>query len=834
MIKTVQSKFIPILIALAILLIALPQRAQDHPVGEIDSLAVVADSLDSLYTFSDSSAFAFSDSLDSLFTLQDTIVIDSIYYKADSIYYYVQEERIMLAGNAFLRYQTATISSDTISVDMQQEKAASEGQALMKEGSHQLLGDEIRFDIADQDGMIKQGATKFDKGYYYGEEVRKVGKEVFDIDNGYFTTCDSQEPHYYIYSRDMRLYRDDKIVAKPVVFYVNYFPVLALPYATFTIKRGRQSGFLVAEPGYNSSDGKYLKNIAYFIAISDYANLTTTLDYMELSGWETRVEGDYTKQYDFNGNYDARLTERNGGLNSSDSYQWYFYSHHHHEIAYKTTFESDLKFVSNKNIFENSDDINERLKEEITSSMSYKTYVFDRLLSASSSYTENLSTDEKSITLPSVSYSLPSKPVYELFIGTEDLEEISADDDDTQKWWEPLSYSYSFKGVHTGTIVDEDPDLEEVLWESHRDSTGAYVSEHHAGVLNTAGLRYSWKAAGWLDLTQSLTTNAVVIDRDRDNNKAAAGYDYSTSSKASFSLYGTRQMPAMYVRAVRHIMTPSVAFTYKPDFQENSDLYSFGSVGVNSSKKSRTLRYALSNTWQLKLRGKDGGSERKLNDFFKIDSAVSYNLEGEGKKFGTISHRLSFKPATAEVGSFNFKWTNSGSIYEDPYDFNLNSWSVSTGFTISGDASFTEYFPEPLNRFETSKFFLKDSLATEDEGRGTLDTIDKVEQLSNSEQWSIGVTHDYSQRRGIDDFTSNLRIRSEFRLTTNWTVSYSNYIDLQESEFISHELILTRMLHCWKLTFRWTKEGDFWDYRLSLFAIKLPDALKFTTSDHKH
>ncbi len=826
MIKTVQSKIIPALILIMILLAVVPQLAEDQSPGDIgspDSLAMLADSI------------ALGDTIlvDSI-AIEDTIRIDSIYYTADSIYYYVQEERIMLSGNAFLRYQDATIGSDTIMVDMKEQVAASMGQALMKQDSHQLLGDEIHFDIEKQTGLISQGATKFDKGYYYGKEVRKVGKEVFDIDKGYFTTCDSKEPHYFIYSRDMRLYKDDKIVAKPVIFYVNHFPVLALPYATFTIKRGRKSGFLVAEPGYNSHDGKYLKNIAYFIAISDYTDVTTTLDYLEKTGWESRVEGRYKKQYDFDGDYIARLHKYNGNLSTSDRYEWYVRSTHSHNTGYNSTFNSNLEFVSNKNLWAGDDDINDRLKEKLSSTIAYKTPLFERNLYVNASYTDDLTEDTKSLVLPSVSYSLPSKPVYELFIGNEDLEEMSEDDDDEDKWWEALSYSYTFKGVHTGTIEEEDPDFDHIFWLSHRDSTGTYLSEHHAGILNTGGLTYSWKTLGWLNLSQSLSAKAVVIDRDKDNNKAATGYDYSTTTRASFSLYGVKQMPGMYVSGVRHIATPSISFTYKPDFEENADLYSFGGVGVNSGKKSRTINYGLDNTWQLKLRGDGEKGETKLNDFLSLKSRLTYNLDSEGKGFGNISHTLGFKPAKTELGLFGFTWSNSGSITEDAYDFDISNWSVNTSFAISGEASYTDYFPEPLNRFETSTFFLEDSLETEEESTKRLDTIDKIEQLADTENWKVTATHQYSQNRYSKYYKSNLRINTSFRVTTNWTISYDNYIDLKESEFISHELTITRMLHCWKLTFKWTKSGDYWDYRLTLFAIKLPDALKFRTSDHKH
>jgi hypothetical protein len=73
----------------------------------------------------------------------------------------------------------------------------------------------------------------------------------------------------------------------------------------------------------------------------------------------------------------------------------------------------------------------------------------------------------------------------------------------------------------------------------------------------------------------------------------------------------------------------------------------------------------------------------------------------------------------------------------------------------------------------------------------------------------------------------------EFKLTDNWYIAYDNYYDGKEGKFVSHALDVTRKMHCWELKIKWSKQGDYWDYRLLFENIKLPRSLKFETKDHK-
>ena len=779
----------------------------------------------------------FTDSLEVIVSLQS----DSLIYVADSIDYNIESEIIQLSGNTSVTYHSSIIKADTIMINLKMEQAFAKGKSYLQDGSQNMLGRDICYDLQTKWGLVTSGASKFDKGYYYGTEIRKIDDDTYDVDDGVFTTCDALHPHFYIKSKELRFYRNDKFVAKPVVFYVNHFPVFGFPFGTFTLKRGRQSGILVPSPGWNKRKGKYLENIAYYFAYRDHADFTLALDYYELTGWELGFRSKYKQRYVHYGFFNAILQKKIEGPQISQ-YEWNIKSRHHHDFGNKTTFDMNLNFISSKRVWEGSEDLDERLAEKITSSMAFKKPLFNSTLYISANYIDDLENQTKDITLPSISYSLPSRPVYEIFVN--EIDDIPED-----VWWENFSYSYKVKATHEGDINDSTATIWDILYDDTLgpDTTYATGNQHNAGVKHVASLSYSYKLKGWLNLSQSVSGNEAWFDRDKNNVKFVRGMDYNSNSSLSFNLYGMRALPGFYVSAIRHIITPKLSFTYRPDFSENDRFYSFGGIGVSSAIKSRKVSFSLGNKWQLKLAAIKKIKERKINDFFSITSSISYDYEKDNG-FSDISHSVKLRPNKISFGVVDISTNSSGSFSQATYDLGVSDWdprnwelgvtnwnfNITSALKFSGDANYVDYFPLAKNDFVSGDFFSSDSIDTDTER--TITTLEELDELNReAKNWAFTVSHIFKLNKAqyaIDDYSSNLRMSVSARITKNWAISYDNYIDLEADELVSHNFTITRDLHCWKMTFRYTKQGDYWNYQFKLFDIKLEDALKFSTSDH--
>ena len=79
----------------------------------------------------------------------------------------------------------------------------------------------------------------------------------------------------------MKMIGKDKVVARPVILYIGDLPVFAVPYYVFPVRKGRHSGFLTFEIGNFERGERFIRNLGYYWAASEYWDLETSLDFYE-------------------------------------------------------------------------------------------------------------------------------------------------------------------------------------------------------------------------------------------------------------------------------------------------------------------------------------------------------------------------------------------------------------------------------------------------------------------------------------------------------------------------------------------------------------------------
>ncbi len=750
---------------------------------------------------------------------------DSLAYAADSLAYNHALEQIRLYGNTSISYQSFEISSDSLLVDLKNNRAFSQGNTVMRDGDQIILGDDVAYDIDSQTGSLSGGISRMEKSYYTGDEIRKISAEAYDVDNGSFTTCENEEPDFWFTAKKLRIYRGDKIVGKPVIAYVNHLPVFYFPFIVVPLQSGRKPGFLIPQPGYNTIDGKFFRDIAWYYPYKDYADLILSLDLYERTGWRAELQLDYLRRYLLNGNLNAAFQRRSGGSQSFND--WSLRATHHQELGNRATFDANVDFVSNKRIWEGSSDIDESLAQTVTSSLSYRRPLLGSYLNVGASYTEDLINNRGTVSLPSASFALPTRPLYELFYKPERSPDA---------WWSNLNYSYNLRLDHSGSLYSSDRQFMDYVWNNRYAEADSVW--HNFGIKQQLGLSYSWKAFGWLGLQHGARYNEAWFDRDKNGATLVRGNDYNAYTNASFNVYGIRNFKQGWLKSLRHILTPNAGISFNPDFSANSRFYSFGGIGLLNSARSANLNLSLDQKWQIKF-GKD---DRKINDVLSLSSRSSANLlNPDVRPFQTISHTAAFRPGNFSLGSLKLPGTKTRleglslaysaqySLSHSPYGMSWNDWQIgsqyfSQGFTLTGSAPYQDYFQKAKNRI-FDPYQQADSLQMPSQ---------PLSAAESSNTWRVAVSHDLSATTNLFDPSSqNLRLDSSLRLTKNWSVAYGSYFSLKTGEQLSQTIRVTRDLHCWKLELSYTRRNDYWEYKVALFNLALPDALRFQTSDSK-
>ncbi len=751
---------------------------------------------------------------------------DSLFYSADSLHYNNALEHIRLFGNTKIRYHNFEISSDSLLVDLKNKRAFSQGNTVMRDGDQIILGEDVAYDIDSQTGILSGGISRMDKSYYTGENIRKISDEAYDVDGGRFTTCENEDPDFWFTAKKLRIYRGDKIVGKPVVAYVNHLPIFYFPFIVIPLQSGRKPGFLIPQPGFNNIDGKFFKDIAWYYPYKDYADLILSLDIYERTGWRAALKLDYLRRYAHSGNMEASFQRRNAGVGYFND--WSLRLNHHQDFTNRASFDANVDFVSNKRVWESSSDIDESLAQSVTSTLSYRQPFLGSNLNLGASYTQDLINDRAAISLPSASFALPTRPVYELFYKPERR---------PSAWWSDLNYSYNLRMDHSGSLNTTDSQIMDYIWSNRVDpSDSSFVAQHNLGLKHQLGLSYNWNAFGWLGFQHGLRYNEAWFDRDRNNARFVRGNDYNAYTNASFNIYGIKNFKQGWLKSLRHVLTPNAGISFNPDFSANERFYSFGGVSLNRTGKSANLNLSLDQKWQIKY----GKENRKLNDVFSFNSRSSANLlNPQQKPFETISHTAAFRPGSFNLGnlslpgtkfrlnglslSYSSQYSLSHSLYELGWDdWKISSQYFSQSLNLSGSAPYQTYFTKDKNRI-FDPWQSRDSLS-----------FDSDTFSANPNTWRLAVSHDLSAAsRLFEPNAHNLRLDTSFKITQNWSLSYGNYFNLKTGEMLSQTVKVSRDLHCWKLDLSYTRRNDYWEYKVALFNLALPDALRFQTSDSK-
>ena len=205
-------------------------------------------------------------------------------------------------GNVEVTRGTLFLRADHAQLNMVTKDLVAWGNVILREGEDVLESERLDINLNTRLGRVYQ-AKLFLKDQNFrmtGEEVEKLGESRYRIRDGSFTTCDAKRPPWKFTMRELDVTIEGYGIAKGPVFHIEDIPVLYFPFAVFPVKRERQTGFLIPEPGYSSKYGPELKN-AFFWAISKDMDATLYFDWLGDRGFKEGLEYRYALSPDIIG-----------------------------------------------------------------------------------------------------------------------------------------------------------------------------------------------------------------------------------------------------------------------------------------------------------------------------------------------------------------------------------------------------------------------------------------------------------------------------------------------------------------------------------------------------
>jgi lipopolysaccharide assembly outer membrane protein LptD (OstA) len=616
-----------------------------------------------------------------------------INYQANLINYSMADEPTLLKKNAAINYGDMAMTSGQIGVfwrknllrakSLVDTAGAKDTPVLKQKGHDDFRGEAMVYDLKTQRGKVEAGRTKMEDGNYFGEKVTRVNEDVFLMEDGYYTTCDLEEdPHFYFYSKHMKLLTDKIIIARPIVFYIADIPLLALPYAVFPQQKGRSSGFILPSYDYRPNNGgRALKGFGYYWAINDYSDFKLTGDFWDqYEEFSLRSVLRYKKRYSINGGFDASMASDRPGLGEPATWRWKLNFRHSQTINPTLSISANGNLSGDANFDRTySHSQSERLNTKLRSGVLVnKTFEETKSkLTIGGNYDENLQVTRKvqaapeaagvkltgpTLRAPSMTFNKPSAAIFKT-TGTQ------------TKWYNSFRWSYNnnFKTTRRWSYlsyVNSDTSSEDsLLWEKTIDDTRTW--RHNLSLSGNTQIMDVFKVVGSVSYADAwaFRYNEALFDEFStvrlDSSSGAVltnevdGFirrgTFSTSASLNTKLYGIIPVKLAGLQAIRHTLTPSVSLRYSPNFSDDIwgytetyidsagnevifDRFNGSDIGPTPDNETLNMSYGINNVFDYKLvRGKE---ERK-GQFFTWNLSGSYNFKKDSLKASDI--RNTFK-----------------------------------------------------------------------------------------------------------------------------------------------------------------------------------------------
>jgi len=760
---------------------------------------------------------------------------DTVFYASDSIFYLPGDSTISLIHNASVNDKKVSLAAAMINYNTADQVVTAYDDTtqfndstdiyipvLLKDGTEELIGSYLEYSMETEKGMIWHSRSEFQDAYYRGKQLFREEDDVFYVKNAVYTSCDQDPPHFHFWSYQMKIIKDDKAMARPVFMFIEKipFPPFPLPYYIFPLKKGRHSGILPFKFGNFSRGGRFIKNVGYYWAASEYWDMLASFDYNEDYGMTYNAALKYNLRYHFSGSISGSYINEShySGYEEVRGKRWNLRFNHSQTLSPTFSIRANGHFISDKRYYTDySTNQDDRLNRSLNSQLSFSKRFGNVSLSGQFKHTDEIDKETRTDLLPTASISFPSRPIF----GTPPKD---SEGKSLKKWYHGIysGYSVNFRNYSQRHTVSVITDTDTVIVGADTtitvlDSARVRSRKEYMTVNHKTGLSAPFKIFSYLKLNPSFSYAETWVkifqtdQSDTQNIDASTGYRryiYSAGVNASTDLYGTIKPDIFMLKGLRHVLTPSVGFSWAPELKRHEKEMIYAGAGAGSVKR-KSMSFSLRQLFQAKL--KSGENTKKIN-LLTIHSSCSYNFEATGRKFSTLSTSAqtsllknikisaSWRHDLYVPGTENLRWWS-------PY---LMSFSLSTTFRTGGI----------LGQYEQ---------AEEQSGNFPARTISK----DNLRQgWNFSLTHHYNEsgRGQLFRKTHTVNFSLNVNLTPNLNIGYRQYYDFTRAKTISRSLNIVRKLHCWVGRFSWVIDGSNSGFQFRLNVISIPE-IKYEKSE---
>ena len=822
--------------------------------------------------------------IDSIKPVNRSLLGKITYEASDTTAISPKEKLIRLYNNAKITYQDMEITSGIIIVDYDKNEIYagrikdSLGEytqlPVFKQGQDEIRPDSLKFNMDTKKAIIFNSRTEEAGLNILSDKTKKENDSVYYMDRAKFTTsADIDNPEYYFLLRKAKVIPGKKIITGPTNMYIADVPTpIGLPFAYFPISNKRSSGIIFPSFGEQNSRGYFIQNGGYYLPVNDNFDLTLLGDYYTNGSYGFRVENTYLYRYRFRGNLSFRFenliqSERGFPDYSKSSIYNLRWSHSQDSKSNPNSrFSASVNLGSSKYYQQSINQMNAAnfLNNSLSSSVSYsKTFPGEPQvnLSLSATHSQNTNTQTINMTLPTLQGSISRIYPFAPKVGTK------------KGVIQNINFQYNLRGENR-ILTTDSLFFKKEMFESAK-----------TGLQHSIPISTNFKLLKYFSFSTSANFQETwvfkTINKEYDSElqdvvtSENSGFDsfrtYNLSTSLGTTIYGMYNFSEKSkIRAIRHVMRPSISYGISPSFDKYYDSYEVisadglttsdveysrfeGSIfGLPNKNYASSIALSLNNNVEAKV----VDTENEENDLKKV---VILNNLNFSTSYNIAADSLRLTPIRMNGGTQLFKNKmniNFGATL-DPYAldennnridqfqinsggglFRLTSANLTFNYAFSSDSSEKKSdrnqsaIDESMRNGGRDDDLFGRAMDTSTEEFSRVDDEKKEKKPNNLYNykipWSLRMAYavNYNNSVGQNEISSHsLMFSGDVELSPKWSAGVSSGYDFKNQGITYTQLRFERDLLSWRMNFSWIpfSANKSWNFFIGIKSGMLSD-----------
>lgn len=739
-------------------------------------------------------------------------VEEVVEYEADDIRFRVDSGLGYLTGHAKVVRGSMTLTAHRIVLHLDDDEVCAYGtkdslgawvgRPVFDDNGQSFSQDELCYNFATGKGLSRQAVTQEDDIVFHAGRAKRQPDESIHVRDGKFTTCDADNPHFHFHLSKAIMVPNEKVVSGPLYLKFRKIPTpLALPFGWFPLQQEKESqGILL--PGYGDGGdlGFFLKDLGYYMPLGEHWDAKLLADIYTGGSWAARLGSNYIYRYKSQGGFNMSFQrQREGfagtpgfGLSNNFFVRW----NHTQDPRAKpyTRFTASVNFGSSGNFQQNLNSSQEDyLSNTFQSSLQWNAKIPRSPFSAtvSARHSQNSTSGNVRVTLPSVSLNMQRTSLAKLVglqSGRSDLLDAVAVTYSTQME-NTIQAPDSVFGAQDWGSMEIRNGLKHKIKASSSSSLG-FVSISPTFTYN------QFDAFSALELTEvPIGADSVTVVRDTVGGYQSAN-DWRLSVSASTRFYGMFNTSGRgRLKAVRHVLSPSIGLSYNPERLRNESIisggediswnpYALGRFVPGDAREAGSVNFGLGQNIEAKVADRETGELRKIKILDNLNTSGSYNFVADSLRLSDLQTRA-FTNLFNRV-NVNLNATHSAYARDSVTGGVVDQWLASEGGGL-----------------------LRLKRLTGAVGTSFRAPADAATPWDVRMDYNVNLTRQWNATslRDTSIVTHALSARGSVKVGGKHKLDVQTGYDVARREFTPTNLNFYVDLHCWEFSFNWIPFG---------------------------